>query len=213
MPTAARKGRLLVLPNNTGFHTKDLALLRASASCQISQQAKLAEKLGAPILVPLFPRPAIPSRDNLYLHALTRASLETQVAAYRRVDLQLVAMIDDARAALHAHHIDVDERVLLSGFSASGSFVNRFAFLHPDRVAAVACGSPGGWPLAPVSSIDGDELDYPVGIADVGAPALTGAAIDRAALARRGVVPSSSAPKIGTTRCPFATASPPPIRS
>jgi hypothetical protein len=47
---------------------------------------------------------------------------------------------------------------------------------------AAAVGSPGGWPLAPVESDGRDRLPYPVGIADI--KALTGAAADRAALAR-----------------------------
>ncbi|MDP2275543.1 MAG: hypothetical protein Q8N23_16435 [Archangium sp.] len=42
----------------------------------------------------------IESEPSVSLHALTRSSLETKVEAYGRVDLQLLAMIDDARAGL-----------------------------------------------------------------------------------------------------------------
>jgi hypothetical protein len=76
----------------------------------------------------------------------------------------------------------VQPRVLIYGFSASGSFANRFAVLHPDRVLAAAVGSPGGWPIAPVASAAGEPLAYPVGIADV--DTLTGAPVDLAALRR-----------------------------
>jgi dienelactone hydrolase len=72
--------------------------------------------------------------------------------------------------------------VLITGFSASGSFANRFAVLHPDHVLAAAVGSPGGWPIAPVTSAHGEALPYPVGIAEV--DALTGAPVDLAALRR-----------------------------
>ncbi|HML49272.1 MAG TPA: hypothetical protein PKE04_21240, partial [Clostridia bacterium] len=44
---------------------------------------------------------------------------------------------------------------------------NRFALLHPDRVRAAAIGSPGGWPVAPVAQAEGNDLPYPIGIADV----------------------------------------------
>lgn len=158
---------LLVRPNNTGFETVDLELLRASASCELAKAAALAQKLGAPVLMPLFPRP-----PELYLHALTRAALETKVDAYQRVDLQLVAMIDHARQGLAEQGLVFDERVLLEGFSASGSFVDRFTLLHPERVLAVAVGSPGGWPTAPVRSLGTLTLPYPVGLGDV--EALTG---------------------------------------
>jgi hypothetical protein len=54
--------------------------------------------------------------------------------------------------------------------------VNRFALLHPDAVRAAAVGSPGGWPIAPLRDIEGEALEYPVGIADVAT--LTGNAVD-----------------------------------
>jgi dienelactone hydrolase len=177
-PKSARPTTLLVLPNNSGFTTEDLSPLRASATCQLAAQLPLADALGSvAVLVPLFPRPAVAGpEEDLYLHALTRAALTTRTPRYARVDRQLIAMIDDARAQLGG---DVDRRVLITGFSAAGSFANRFAVLHPERVRAAAVGSPGGWPLAPVPD---PALAYPVGIADVAA--LTGAPIDRAALRR-----------------------------
>jgi dienelactone hydrolase len=164
---------LLVLPNNTGFPTDDLEMLRASATCQLRREIEVADRLGVAVLMPLFPRPrAAGSDDNLYLHALSRAALATRTPALARVDLQLIAMIDAARGRLGA-------RVLIAGFSAAGSFANRFTVLHPDRVLAAAVGAPGGWPIAPVAEAG---MTYPVGIADVAA--LTGAAVDLAALRR-----------------------------
>ena len=174
---------LLVVPPNTGFATDDLELLRASTSCAVEAELALADRLGTAIVAPLFPRPvAPPPVRNLYLHALSRSSLETSDARVTRVDLQLIAMLDHARQRLEAQGHHVPPRVLITGFSASGSFTNRFAVLHPDRVLAAAVGSPGGWPLAPVASTRGQALPYPVGIADV--DALTGAPIDLAALRR-----------------------------
>lgn len=174
---------LLVMPTNTGFATDDLELLRAATTCAVAHQLALADLLGTPILAPLFPRPvAPPPAGDLYLHALARASLEARDARLARVDLQLIAMLDHAAQRLAAQGHPVQPRVLIYGFSASGSFANRFAVLHPDRVLAAAVGSPGGWPIAPVASAAGDALPYPVGIADV--DALTGAPVDLAALRR-----------------------------
>ena len=159
---------LLVAPNNTGFAVEDPEILRASATCEIQKQSALAERLGCPLLVPMFPRPSTPSEEaNLYLHALSRASLQTQAKAWKRVDLQLLNMIQDAQGQLNAMGLTFNPRVLLSGFSASGSFVNRFTILHPEHVLAVACGSPGGWPIAPVAEQGGERLGYPVGIGDL----------------------------------------------
>lgn len=173
-PRSASAGTLLVLPNNTGFVSEDVELIRAAALCALGHELELADRLGTPVLVPLFPRPAA-ADDNLYLHALSRAALTARPPALARVDLQLIAMIDHARTLLPG----LDKRVLMTGFSASGSFTARFAVLHPDRVLSAAAGSPGGWPIAPVA---GAGMTYPVGIAD--AAQLTGKKIDLAALRR-----------------------------
>jgi dienelactone hydrolase len=181
--SSAGASTLLVLPTNTGFATDDLDLLRASAICPVAHLLALADRLGTPVLAPLFPRPvAPPPAGDLYLHALSRASLEARDPRLARVDLQLIAMLDDAAQRLAGQGHPVQPRVLIYGFSASGSFANRFAVLHPDRVLAAAVGSPGGWPIAPVARAGGDALPYPVGIAD--ADALTGAPVDLAALRR-----------------------------
>jgi dienelactone hydrolase len=163
-PSSVKTPTLLVAPNNTGFVTDDLLLLRASGACQARSLQALAERLGVTLLVPLFPRPAAGADDNLYVHALSRAALTSQVTRLKRVDLQLLAMVDDARARLGS---GTAKRALLLGFSAAASFASRFAVLHPDRVLAVAAGSPGGWPIAPVASAQGQALTYPVGIADL----------------------------------------------
>lgn len=183
IPQEARAGHLLVAPNNTGFETDDPNVIGASSSCEVRRQAPLADRLGTPLLVPLFPRPpAAGDGEYLYLHALTRAALKTEVPAFRRADLQLLAMAEDARAFLAAKGISVDARLLLRGFSASGSFVNRFASLHPENALAVACGSPGGWPVAPSDREGADALPYPVGTADLAA--LAGKSVDAGALKR-----------------------------
>jgi len=156
MPREVRAPFLLAAPNNTGFTTTDPELLAASGACTAASNADLADHLGMPIIVPLFPRPSVSGvEENLYLHALTRASLLTQLPEYARVDLQFIAMLDDAVSTLADQGMKVSRRILMTGFSASGSFVSRFAMLHPDRVLAVAAGSPGGWPVAPVTKDGG----------------------------------------------------------
>lgn len=168
MPTELKCKHLLVAPNNTGFVTTDPELIKAAAAGELERHTALAERLGCVLLMPMFPRPA-KGDGNLYLHALTRESmLVKQPQAWRRVDLQLGAMMRDAHKQLQTQGLaPLDPRALLWGFSASGSFVNRFALLHPQQVLAVASGSPGGWPIAPLERHGGATLRYPVGIADV----------------------------------------------
>jgi pimeloyl-ACP methyl ester carboxylesterase len=93
--------------------------------------------------------------------------------------LQLIAMIDTARAELAKDNIQTDEKIFIQGFSASGMFANRFTILHPDRVKAATIGSPGGWPIAPIADFNGELLNYPAGVADL--ESLTGVPFDSAA--------------------------------
>jgi pimeloyl-ACP methyl ester carboxylesterase len=177
---AVRNGHpatLLIQPNNSGTTSDDPAIHRKDAWWTGFGRSSLADDLGVILLVPAFIRPA--EDWQIYTHALDRDALSTQRPDLVRIDLQLIQMIATARAALDREGVTTRSRFLLQGFSASGMFANRFAALHPDRVLAVATGSPGGWPLAPVSLYGNEALAYPIGVADLAE--LTGAAFDSVA--------------------------------
>lgn len=176
---AAKTCTILVRPNNTGQLDDDAAVHDRAARNDITDLQSFADRLGVVVLEPTFPRPK--SAWQIYTHALNRATLLTDKPGLVRIDRQLEAMIDHAAARLAAEGMAVDHRVLLFGFSASGMFANRFAFLHPERVKAAAIGSPGGWPLAPVSQWQGKTLPYPIGVADV--ETVAGKPFDAAAVA------------------------------
>ena len=156
---------LLVIPNNTGRPDDDPEVHVRSAWWRAWRYSGMADALGVALLVPCFPRPA--AAWEIYTHALDRDALTTKVPGLERLDLQLVACIDDANARLAARGARTDPRVLLHGFSANAMFADRFTALHPRRVRALAAGSPGGWPIAPVAAHAGERLPYPAGIADL----------------------------------------------
>jgi hypothetical protein len=54
-----------------------------------------------------------------------------------------------------------------SGFSASGTFANRFTALHPDKVKAVAAGGINGLLILPCDSLQNVALPYPLGVSDM----------------------------------------------
>ncbi|MBC7877739.1 MAG: hypothetical protein H7Y59_11275 [Anaerolineales bacterium] len=167
---------ILVQPNNSGINSDDAEVHRRDAWWTGFERQKIADELGVVLLVPAFIRPG---EDWLiYTHALDRDTLTTSRTDLKRLDLQLLAMVDHVRAKLADEEIQTDEKFLIQGFSASGMFANRFTILHPDRVKAVAVGSPGGWPIAPVDSFNGEKLPYPAGIADL--ETLTGIPFDSA---------------------------------
>lgn len=154
----------LVLPNNTGKLDDSIDVHEADVKKRMAQVPAIASALKVAVLMPVFPRPA--TDWKIYTHALDRDSLLTNKQAYSRHDLQLIAMIDDARRRLKNENLKFDKRVLINGFSAQGMFANRFTFLHPGRVKAAVIGSPGGWPIAPAVSYKEKSLRYPIGVSD-----------------------------------------------
>jgi len=170
---AAERGErvtILVQPNNSGVNSDDKDVHRRDAWWMGFGRHWIADELSVVLLVPAFVRP---QEDwEIYTHALDRDTFTTARHDLARIDLQLLAMIDRTRESLAQNGIASDEKILIQGFSASGMFANRFTALHPERVKAVAAGSPGGWPLAPLAQWQGERLSYPVGVSDI--EALTG---------------------------------------
>ena len=161
---------LLVEPNNTGQVSNDIKMHERAAYDLIQRQSSWADELGVVLLVPAFPRPA--SNGNMYTHALDRDTLLNKTGPMARIDLQLIAMIDDFRELCQSKGITVAPKVLLDGFSASGSFVNRFTAIHPELVQAVASGGINCMPILPIGAITKNgsviNLIYPIGIYDIG---------------------------------------------
>jgi hypothetical protein len=155
---------ILVQPNNSGTNSDDPLVHRSDAWWTGWERQAIADELGVILLVPAFVRPG--TDWQIYTHALDRDSLTTKRSDLVRLDLQLLAMVDQARGSLTHQGIRTDEKFLVQGYSASGMFANRFTLLHPTRVKAVAVGSPGGWPIAPAPMFDGEALPYPAGTAD-----------------------------------------------
>jgi hypothetical protein len=156
---------IVVAPNNTGKPDDDRNVHERAALLRVLKYKAIADELGAPMLIPAFPREQ--TNWRVYSHALDRDSLTTELTGLRRPDLQVIAMFEDAQRRMQSKYRDVHPHVLIMGFSASGMFANRFSLLHPEKVLAAAAGSPGGWPLAPRSEWEGKKLRYPVGVADL----------------------------------------------
>jgi len=161
---------LLVEPNNTGKlsdsievhqrHAIDLASVR-SVGNNISTELKI------PLLVPVFPR--LESQPLIYTHALDRDVMEEQSPELKRLDLQLLEMINDAKNMLSSMHINVAPKFFMNGFSASGTFTNRFSLLHPEKIKAAAMGGFNGKLMLPQKEINGIQLNYPLGTNDFAA--------------------------------------------
>lgn len=162
IPEHIKHNRILVVPNNTGKVTDNYTIHREKAKSLIQSKSELADSLQVPLLVPVFPRPL--KEQDLYTHALDRNSILTEIEALQRLDNQLISMFNDAKELLESTVFGSDTKLLMSGFSASGDFVDRFVFLHPSLVEAAVIG--GSDAMIPLTNLRGANLFYPIGIYD-----------------------------------------------
>lgn len=180
---------ILVKPTNSGRPSDEFEDHRKEAEKRMRDESwirPIADRLHVPLLVPAFPRPFSDPVDWTHsVHQLCARTMRIKEGSLKHVDLQLLAMIDDARERLSTHDQIPPEKVMLSGFSASAAFVNRFTVLHPNRVSSVSAGGVNGIVTLPITTGDietlaaeqgldptdyfCDELllNYPVGVADI----------------------------------------------
>lgn len=158
---------MLIETNNSGTTSDDLDFHRVKAFrlAKNSYATRMASRLRVPLLVPTFPRP----RSNwwAYTHALDIDTLEINEGRLKRVDLQLTAMIKYAQEILRKNGFKINDKVFMHGFSASAKFCNRYSYLHPEMVKAVAAGGVNGLPTLPLRRINEHELPFPIGITGI----------------------------------------------
>ena len=166
--SADQQATIIVEPNNSGFASDDfnehLEKAKRTAAKDFYIGNYVSRQLKYPLLVPVFPRPE--SEWKIYTHALDRDVILQKDNPLERIDLQLIAMIRDAREKLNEMKYITREKVLMTGFSASGTFANRFTLIHPERIMATAAGGLNGLLMLPVAQLEGKELDYPLGVHD-----------------------------------------------
>ncbi|MBS1927982.1 MAG: hypothetical protein KIS82_04640 [Ferruginibacter sp.] len=162
-----RRTFLLVEPNNTGKVSDSFEVHKNAAIYLASKSSvgnNISTELKIPFLVPIFPRPA--SKELTYTHALDRDVMLEKSNELKRLDLQLLEMISDAKNVLKNLNIEVEDKIFMNGFSASATFTNRFSFMHPDKIQALAIGGFNGELMLPQKEINGVKLNYPIGTND-----------------------------------------------
>jgi len=171
---------LYVVPNNNSPVTNREELIGQLTSTLDSSTFAGARRNGYPGIIPGFPRTPNDGPDYIQTLALPSYRSELLDERYRldnlatdafdadslkRVDKQLLAMIADAKARLESEPYPVADKIHMSGFSASTTFSNRFAFLYPDKVRTLTTGGSSVLPI-PKAGVNGTSLPYPLGTAD-----------------------------------------------
>lgn len=191
---AESTGEILMFPANPakGFHwgyylylpttmdtSKKLPILLIMTDCGVTDTVKeteeqtlfrlrherseypIADELGVPLVMPIIQR-----SEMLYTQALSRVVFISQEEPFKRLDLQVLNMLEDARKELKERHIVTKNKFLVTGFSAAGVFAWRWTMLHPEYVLATAVGG-ALYHMLPVEELNGEKLIYPVGVGDL----------------------------------------------
>ncbi|MGS0690436.1 hypothetical protein [Shewanella sp. 30m-9] len=167
IPSNIDTNYLVVETNNTGAVSDDFDVHYQSAKKAIVGNAVgpwVAKKLNSPIMIPVFPRSK--TDWEIYTHALDRDTLLVESGKLKRLDLQLLAMISQAKKILANHSVKIKDKVILTGFSASGSLANRFSMLHPESLQLVVAGGLNGILMLPADKVSDEKLNYPLGVND-----------------------------------------------
>lgn len=122
---------------------------------------EVISETGFPYLMPLFHR-----YQGVYTSALSRAALLIPEGEFKRLDLQLIKMTEDAKTVLKDIGFAIEDKFILMGGSASGAFSNRFAVMHPELLKCAISGGQS-YAIMPLKDYDGFKLTYPIGIADL----------------------------------------------
>jgi len=168
---------IVVESNNTGGHNKSIKGMTSKAKKSLGWVlgSSISKKLNYPMLMPVFPfatkeiEKVLTNKNKYkyYFPQLDSDVLKINIDKYKRIDLQLIAMIDDARGRLlKENNQNINEKVIMVGFSSSSLFSARFTFLHPDRVSVAIGGGIGGLLPVPTEKINGIEAIYPIGTYD-----------------------------------------------
>ena len=177
IPKNTNSNYLIVESNNT---KKSNSLPSKSTRESIGEYgyslgSKIANKLKYPLLMPVFPYASREMKstltekdaDKYYIKQLDSDTLKIKNEKYKRVDLQLIAMVDDAREKLSKeYNLRIKEKFIITGYSSSSLFAARFTFLNPNRVAVAVGGGIGGLLPVPSNSIKGIDAIYPIGTFD-----------------------------------------------
>ena len=76
-------------------------------------------------------------------------------------------MIKYAINYLKSINVNVDNRVIISGYSEGAKFASHFSLLHPELIKFVIAGGTSGCISMPVTNIGEYTFSYPTGISDL----------------------------------------------
>jgi len=164
---------MLVGTNNPGMSSSSNIFFYEDSKNYVSYGSYLSwigDRTNAFTVYTTFPRPS--NAWEYYTHSLDRDSMlvtkdvinSTNMGDWSRLDLQLKAIMADAKIQMESNGFKLNGKPMLHGFSASSDFANRYSIMYPDTIKAVAISHGTTMPL---TTYNGVTLNYPMGVADL----------------------------------------------
>lgn len=138
--------------------TDDRTGVLIQGAINISNLLKMS--VNAPIVCVFVPKTT--NEDEPYYQQLSRECFTKPGIKYSQIDLIVRRTIEDAQQKIrNLTKKSISNKIVLNGYSTSGVFAQRFAFIHPDIVSkAIIGGAVGSIPM-----ID-NRIGYPIGTKD-----------------------------------------------
>lgn len=187
---------LMVDTTNSGSSDLDTSETWVINTLEEIQQysVRLSEYLWTPMIMPVIPSSSVMYVYNRADYVTYEHSLDREVAMHHiklldpklkdliikgyadkgydvndfiKLDEQLIAMFKHAVEYLNKNNFNIEtDKIFMDGFSASGSFNDRFTAMHPEIVKAVSSGGTLDQMILPIKEYKGEKLIYPLGIYD-----------------------------------------------
>lgn len=111
-----------------------------------------------PVLIPILP--SVKNGIPYYQQLSKECFAVPKDSPFYRIDLQVLNIIKEVKQNI-SNNANINDKIFLNGYSASGVFAQRFALLHPEIIDTLCVGGASG--SIPIPST---ELEYPLGTLD-----------------------------------------------
>lgn len=153
----------------------------------------LYQKLNQPIIIPIIERceyarigvirphekdekyaelDRLGKNTEFYPQQLGRQVMLEKYGKFAKLPEQVVAMVEDAKkriktmAKMRLKTINIAKKSALVGFSSSSAFASRMQLICPEHFDTCVSLCSGGTQPLPLTELNGEKLNYPLGVAD-----------------------------------------------
>ena len=109
---------------------------------------------------------------EFYPQQLGRQVMLEKEGKFAKLSEQVVAMVEDVKRKIRVYsklrmkRIEIEEKSALVGFSSSSVFASRMQLICPEHFDTCISLCSGGTQPLPLTELNGEKLNYPLGVAD-----------------------------------------------